>query len=322
MQRWLDEKLRTYAYDPRQKSVVQEAHIRYMLSRTQRMFRYENLPDTIPQRIVELYLQTNGHLCFAEYKSDLFVYTGGLGGEPDVYYQPTIYTIANPAQGISRNLTIGVDCVVMKNDSMYLGLLPLFNRYAYNLTENELSLYVADINSRIVGLISAGDDRTLASAKKYLSDIEAGKIGIIAENAFLDGIKAQSYSNTGAKGVIQDLIEYEQYLKASWFNEIGLDANYNMKRERLSASESEMNSDSLLPLVDDMLECRQVALEQVNKMFGTNITVTYASAWEDNQEQVDIVTELLKKEVSEGDVDTDGGEVNENHETADIDHTV
>lgn len=323
MQKWLDEKLRTAIYNPREKSQVQKTHILYMLARTQQMFRYDGLPDTIPARILELFLQMNGHVCFAEHDGKLYVYTGGLGGEPDVYYQPTLYTVANPAQQFSKNLVIGKDCIVMRNDSLYLGLLPMYSRYAYHMAENELSLLVADINSRIVGLISAGDDRTLASAKQYISDIEQGKLGIIGENAFLDGVKAQPYSATGNRGLLQDLTEYEQYLKASWYNEIGLDANYNMKRERLSQSEVELNGDALLPLVDDMLSCRKEALESVNALFGTNITVNYSSAWEDNQKQVDIVTELLKDEVENGGVDEPpkSGEVNVTDETTTVSGT-
>lgn len=267
-----------------------------MLCRTQRMFKYDGLPDTIPQRILELFLQSNGNVCFAEHDGGLYVYTGGLGGEPDVYYMPTIYTVSNPAQKWSKNLVIDRDCIVVPNDSLYMGLLPLFNRYAFHLTENELSMWVADINARTVGLISAGDDRTIESGRKYLADIEAGKPGIIAETGFLDGIKAQPYGGTSARGSLTDLIEYEQYLKASWYNELGLNANYNMKRESLSTTESQMNNDALLPLVDDMLECRTIGIEKVNAMFGTNIKVSLDSSWEDNQLELDLAQESLTQE--------------------------
>ena len=309
MMKWLDEKIRSKFYNPKEKSEVQEMHVRYMLSRTQSMFRYTNLPDTIPQRMLELYLQTNGHCCFALWEGNLYAYTGGLGGEPDAYYRPTLYTVANPAQAWSKSLKIGTECVVMPNDSMYLGLLPLFHRYAYNLAENELSMLLADINSRIVGLISAGDDRTLSSARQYLSDIESGKLGIIGENAFLDGVKVQPLAGSSGRGLMQDLIEYEQYLRASWFNDIGLDSNYNMKRERLSTSESDMNQDSLLPLIDDMLRCRQTALDEVNALFGTDIQVSLYSAWEDNQIQTEIVTDLMKEDLEGTETDIERGEV-------------
>lgn len=320
MQKWLDDKLRTIVYNPRDKSEVQKQHVMYMLNRTQSMFTYTGLPDTIPQRILELFLQINGHLCFYKYNDKLYIYTGGLGGEPDVYYQPTLYTVSNPAQNWSKNLVINKDCVLMRNDSLMLGMLPLYHRYAYHLTENELSLLVSDINSRVIGLISAGDDRTLSSARQYLSDIESGKLGVIGENTFLDGVKAQPYAGTSGRGLMSDLIQYEQYLKASWYNEIGLDANYNMKRERMTASEAELNGDSLLPLIDDMIRCRREALDRVNEMYGTEIIVDYASAWEDNQQQVDIVTDLLQQEM-ETETETpapytDHGEVNATRETA------
>lgn len=263
-------------------------HIAYMLNRTQSMFRWYGLPDTIPERSLELFLQTNGNVCFYRHNGELYVFTGGMGGEPDVYYMPTVYTIANPALKLSKSLEIGFECVVMPNDSLYLGLIPLFTRYASGMTENELSMKLAIINSRIVDLISAPDDRTRASAEKFLSDIADGKHGVIAENAFLDGIRAQPYGTTANSNALTNLIEMEQYFKASWFNELGLNANYNMKRESLNTSESQMNNDALLPLVDDMLKCRELAVKKVNEMFGTEISVSLASSWEDNEQEIEL----------------------------------
>ena len=109
---------------------------------------------------------------------------------------------------------------------------------------------------------------------------------MIASEEFLGGLKTQPYANTG-HNVITDLIELEQYLKASWFNELGLNANYNMKRESINSGESQLNNDMLLPLIDDMLKQRQEGAEKVNDMFGTSITVELASSWEDNQEEID-----------------------------------
>lgn len=282
-------------------------HVAYMLNRTQSMFRWNGLPDSIPERSLELYLQTNGNACFYEYDGKLYVFTGGMGGEPDVYYMPTVYTIANPALRLSKSLSIGIDCVVMPNDSLYLGLIPLFSRYATGMIENELSMKIAIINSRIVDLISAPDDRTRASAEKFLADIEDGKQGVIAENAFLDGIRAQPYATTANSNALTNLIETEQYLKASWFNELGLNANYNMKRESLNTSESQMNNDALLPLVDDMLKCRKLAALKVNEMFGTSISVSLASSWEDNEQEIELEHEQISGQPEPP--ETKGGEL-------------
>lgn len=287
-------------FDFANKSKNINQHITYMLNRTRSMFEWNGLPDSIPARVLELYLQTNGNVCFYEYNGTLYVFTGGLGGFQNVYYMPTIYTVANPALNLSKSLKIDDECVVMSNDSMYLGLLPMFSRYATAMTEAELSINLATINSRIINLISAPDDRTKASADKYLRDVVSGKMGVILENSFLEGIKAQPYGNTGNSNTITNLIELEQYLKASWYNELGLNANYNMKRESINAGESQLNHDALLPLVDDMLQSRKVGAEKVNAMYGTNITVSLASAWELNAVEAENAIEDDEEGESDG----------------------
>jgi hypothetical protein len=283
-------------YDFVDKSKCRAAHVAYMLDRLQSMFRWEGLPDTIPQRILELYLMINGNVCFYEHEGDLYVYTGGMGGEPDVYYMPTIYTIANPAQRLSVNAKIDEDCVVIPNDSLYIGMMPLCRRYAEALTENELSMNIGIINTRIIDYISAPDDRTKKAAEEFLAQVKNGNLGVIADNAFLDGIRVAPSGQTGARNSLTSLIETEQYLKGSWFQEIGLQASFNMKREALNSAESEIDNDSLLPLVDDMLKQRQLGAERVNAMFGTEISVTLASSWEDNAVELDAVLEKMENE--------------------------
>ena len=290
-------------YDFTDKEHNVDIHIMYMLARTQSMFEWAGLPDTIPARVLELYLQINGNCAFYEHDGELYIFCGGLGGEPDAYYRPTIYTIANPALKISKNLRINEDCIVMINDSLLIGMMPLFSRYATGLVENELSINIASINSRIIDVLSAADDRTKMSAEQYLADVAAGKLGVIGEAQFFDGIKSQPYGTTGHR-TITDLIELEQYLKASWYNEIGLNANYNMKRESINSKESQLNNDALLPLVDDMLKCRQIAADRVNEMYGTTISVKLASSWEDNIEEIELEHDKLESEGGESDEGT------------------
>ena len=274
------------SFDFLEKDRCTNQHVSYMLNRTQSMFKWNGLPETIPQRNLELMLQMHGNIGIASVDGLLYAFIGGLGGEPNPYYMPTIYTVANPSLKLSKNYTIDEDIIIIPNDSLYIGLLPLFERYAKAITETEISLIDANINSRIISLLTASDDKTKASAEKYIQDIVSGKLGVIANEEFLGGLKTQPYSSVGHT-VITDLIELEQYLKASWFNELGLNANYNMKRESINSGESQLNNDMLLPLIDDMLKQRQEGAERVNDMFGTSISVELASSWKDNQEEID-----------------------------------
>ena len=316
MFKWQKEPQNLYNFSDKGKCI--DNHVAYMLARTQSMFSYSGLPNTLNARIIELYLQVNGNLCIteindaiigksghAELEPGLYAFTGGMGGEYDVYYMPTIYTVANPYLNFSRNLKINDECIVIPSDSMYYGLLPMFQKYATALTENELSMNMATIVLRLQALISASDDNTKKSAEKYLNDIISGKIGVIAENQFLDNsLKVTPYATTGAHTTIQNIIELEQYLRATWYNDLGLNANYNMKRESINSNESQLNNDALLPLVDNMLKCRQDGFSKVNEKYGTNITVSLNSSWESNAESIlhpDDESMELEKEGEESD---------------------
>lgn len=323
IKQWLKNKQESNIYDFSDKGNAVDNTIAYMLARTQSMFTYEGLPETIPARSLELYLQLNGNVCITEITNKdiersthkdvapgLYAFTGGMGGELDAYYMPTIYTVANPYLNFSKNLKIDRDCIVFPSDSMYIGLLPMYQKYGTALTENELSIYVAMITLRLESIISASDDNTKKSAEKYIEDIKNGKLGIIADNKFIEeSLKVTPYATTGAHNTVQNLIEMEQYLRATWFNELGLNANYNMKRESLNSTESQLNDDALLPLVDDMLKCRKEGIKKVNKMYGTNITVKLSSSWEDNEQEIELkhdeMTDENPDEIQEGDENND-----------------
>lgn len=301
--------IQQYDFTDKRKNI--RHHIIYMLDRVMSMFEYNGLPDTMPKKMLELYMMVNGHALVLKHEDNLYVCFGGFSGEPDAYYMPKQYIVANPYLQLFKVFDIGTDCVLVKNDTMMYGLMPMFSKFASALVENELTMNMVDINSRISALIDAPDDATKASAEKYLQDIEDGKSGIIASTAFFDGIRAQPYGEHNYQR-LTDLIEYEQYMKASWFNELGLNANYNMKREAITSNESQLNDDMLLPFVDDMFNCRKEQLEQINDMFDTNITIKWSSSWEDNMQELELAQMQERSEIEEGinissNTDTDVG---------------
>lgn len=248
------------------------------LAKTQSMFEYEGLPDSIPQKELERLLQTTGNAFVTSVDGVLYALSGGKGGEPDVYGRATLYTVANPALKLNKTYDIEKDGVLIENDSNGESLLPLIGRYAVLYTDGLISLNTASILTRITMLISASDDKTKQSADEFLRKIQDGEFSIIGENAFFKGVNMQTAPTTNSVYITQ-LIELVQYYKASMYNELGLNANYNMKRERLNLGEVSMNVDVLLPYVDNMLKERQNAVEKINEMFDTEISVKLASSW-------------------------------------------
>lgn len=275
------------ALTPKDKESNARAFVRYMFARAAAMFEWKGLPDTIPAHSLERILQTCGEAIIADVRdsklSGLYAFPPAFTGDLDVYFRPTKAIVTNHALATSHTYTIGTECVRVPNDSSFIGLYPIFSKYGAMLAENELSIQTFDVVTRLLALIVANDDNAKADAETVLKKIEKGELGVILGNMIYDGIKTSPLGTSSTALKATDYIEIEQYLKASAFNEIGIDANFNMKREALNSSESSMNDAALLPLVDDMLKRRKMAAREINELFGLNVTVELASVWEDQQ---------------------------------------
>lgn len=289
----------------------------YFLLRVMKMFHYEGLPEEIPEDCLNKMLLTEGFVFFTKWKGrtlrgeerdQFYVFHGRMGDVIDAYYRPTKIIIANPGANCltdfildkqKRGTYYGEKGVIIRNDTLYHGLMPLIKRYAYLLAENVLTLRSADVFLRILALISGQDDKTLLSANEFIKAIENGKMMAVSEGKFFEGVKMQSPpSNNGS--YLTQFIEYQQYFLGSFFNEIGLNANFNMKRESIAKSESSLNEDSMLPLCQNMLKCRQEDFDVVNEMYGLNIKVSFDSAWLQNALEVVMELERMRAESSGG----------------------
>lgn len=274
----------------------------YMLLRSLSMFDYDGLPTTLPTVEIEKQLQVNGFTFITKVNDELYAFNGTIGGKRDVYGKPTEIIISNPHINFNATLNIEKDGVLIKNDDLGKGVLPIFNRYNTLLTENEITMFINSYNTRIQTLISSGDDSTKESADIYLKKIIDGELGIIGENRLFDGVKVQTAQTANSSNTTQ-LIELNQYLKASLYNEIGLNANFNMKRERLNSSEVELNTDSLKPFVDNMLLNRSKGIEKLNELYELQVAVDLTSTWSDrNPDKEELVMETYD-EISDEPID-------------------
>ena len=303
-----------YQLQIRDKDTAVTEFIANTLAKTQSMFEYEGLPESIPQKELERLLQTTGNAFVTSVDGVLYALSGGKGGEPDVYGRATLYTVANPALKLNKTYDIQKDGVLIENDSNGESLLPLIGRYAVLYTDGLISLNTASVLTRITMLISASDDKTKQSADEFLRKIQDGEFSIIGENAFFKGVNMQTAPTTNSVYITQ-LIELIQYYKASMYNELGLNANYNMKRERLNLGEVSMNVDVLLPYVDNMLKERQNAVEKINEMFDTEISVKLASSWGLERDNYNALAADLETDGNDTETDGNDTETEETEET-------
>ena len=304
------------------KGAMLDSYVRYFLARLQSMFKYDGLPDTIPGKWLEAYLMCNGNALIAKAPDgELYAFTGGYGGDPNAYYIPTKYVVANPylqfteTYDIYDGLNPDGNSVLIYNDTFSQGLIPMLRRYCMQLVENDITMQLADILARATVNISASDDNTKKSAELWLKRLKDGKLGIISENAFIEGLNIREFQNVS--NTLTNLIEYHQYIKASLFNELGLNSNYNMKRESINSNESQLNDDMLHPLIDDMLRERREGIARVNELFGLNITVDFDNAWLENEREEIITIDKMEAEAEKAEAEAETMQVDNDSEQVD-----
>ena len=282
---------------------LSEYYIKDTLIRTQKMFNYSNLPKTIPKEQLELLLQRNGYAVITKVNGELYAFYGGLGGEPNEYYLPTIATVANPALKFSKSMVIDKECVVIKNDVMFMGLMPLIQATSYLLAQADISFKYALINGRMKAIVTAPNDEVKASLDEMFKQIEKGSsLKVVVDDDLMNELKVSPYG-TNDNGI--DIIELKQYIIGSFYQKLGIQSNFNMKREALNSAESALNDDILYPLIDEMLEERQKGVEKINELYGTNISVELSSVWKQLRDQEEQAVNNEDKENKKDEVTQD-----------------
>lgn len=300
----------------KRKTRIVRLQMNNMLRRTVNMFKWNGLPDTIPQRVLELYCQSRGYCGIIEVNGQLYCVMGALGGVPNYNYMPSNFIVSNPYLNLnanSYNIYENKNCVIIPNDSLYQGLMPLFSYHSELLAETSLTLRRLSIINRFPNLLVAPDDNTKKDIDDFLKNLENGDVSSIASKNILKDTTDVPLTTT-ASNIITQTLEMRQYEKAEWFNDIGLQMNYNMKRESITSSEAQLGEGALLPLPDDMFEMRKIAAKELGDVFGQNVTVDFAGSWKDLRDSIKIELETEKAKITNSIVQTSGQDKNENKE--------
>ena len=305
---------------PSRKENITRYNMNNMLRRTLKMFKWKNLPDTITQRYMEIVIQTRGMIGFIKNNDNYYALWGTLGGIPNWEYMPSQFIVSNPYLNLNANryeiYGENKDVVVIPNDSLYQGMLPILSYHSELLTEINLTKRMVQITSRFPVVFFAPDNNTKNDIEDYIKSLEDGDIKAIFDRNLMRDVKSLPVNEGKASNLMTQILETEQYQKAALFNDVGLQLNYNMKRETITSSEAQLGEGALLPLPDDMMECRKKACKEIKELFGLEIDVEFDSAWRNLRIsiEVEIDKELKdsqeKKEI-EKDVQSDGQEQND-----------
>lgn len=238
----------------------------------QSIFKYENLPNFINEKWIEKYLFEYGSCVFFNDKNLGFIVTKfNNAGNLNNYDEPTQIRPFGTNYTTDENLINNENCVIIRNNALSVPTVNTVNLYAIRLTEISRTIDVNINAQKTPVLIKCSDKQKLVLKNAYKQ--WDGNSPVIFADKSLD-MATFNVLKTDAPIVFDKL----QIQKNMIWNEImtvlGIN-NANMdKKERLVDDEVRANNEQVEICADVMLKSRELAVEQINNLFGLNIKVT------------------------------------------------
>lgn len=259
----------------------------FILRLLYRVIVFDNVPETVSETFFKLILYTQGKICFfrgdliGESGEDLLALNCSRADTPDVYYIPRKVLVTNQRLKKSYTIEPGKNCEIVylsEADKYNLseingGLFNLIERTATMLSDNDLSINIAQKNTRLTNIISGDTQNTVDSIRAVIMSMYEGNPTIVVKSSLIDKLQGVPIlNNTANSHNLIELIEVQQYILSHFYEQIGIQTHDQMKRERLITAEINDNLDLCFLNIDDMLVSIQEGLNRVNEMFGTKIT--------------------------------------------------
>lgn len=235
------------------------------------MFDWKNLPDTVDARFLELALFNDGMAVF--FKDEVMGYLGlqvMIGGALDVYRIPTTRT-AFAQNGYQMKLDSS-NSVIIFNNMLHTNSILDVKEMSKRLYEIQRTIDVNVIQQKTPKIITCTENQRLVMKNLYAQYMGNEPFIFGDKNLDLSGIKTFDTTSPYVADKLYDL-------KTQYWNEaltyLGISNVNTVKKERMITDEVQRNLGGTIASRYSRLFMRQQACEQINKMFGLNISVDY-----------------------------------------------
>lgn len=313
------------------KDIFFNAYLQELSNKVTTMFEFENLPESVDENFFKLMLVLTGQCALYSVKewqttkgienwngNKWTAVRGERSGEPNVYYIPRGYVIANPAIGsetipdTATNPYITIFYLTPFDECTMqgCGLSGLIMRTAHKLADIDVSIRTAVKNSRVVAFWECDSDTQKKRLDESLTKMRNGEDVFAVKTGYESTMKINPYlSGANLPETIRELVELRQYILANFYHALGINSNYNLKRAQISNKEVETNDDILIVNTYEILSQLKRGCEEFNAKTGMSISVDYSPAWKQLREQQ---TPTEDTDNTEPETDTESeGETNE-----------
>lgn len=239
---------------------------------------WHDLPDTVDERYLELHLFTDGQMIYFndEVIGNLCL-NCTMTGRFDVYGYPILRRAYSAYNNYNKMLKPDNSVVIFNNLLRTNSILDvkMFALRLYNI-DRTIDINVNAQKTPVLIVCDESERLTMQNVYKQWQ----GNEPVIKGDKNLN-VKGITVLKTDAPFVADKLYE----LKCNIWNEaltyLGISNITVNKKERLITDEVERNQGGVLANRYPFLNPREKAVEQINKMFGTNISVEYREDWSD-----------------------------------------
>lgn len=199
----------------------------------------------------------------------------GLQGY-NVFYRPTNIIVANPRiKGIMRP-RIGIECVLMKLQPDYCGVLDLCAHYASKMALASASIDQNLWNTKIATIFFAETDAEQQAFKKAYDRMTDGDPMVVVRKNLRDdngNLKYEKFNrDVKASYIVSDLLSDLRKIEAEFDTRIGIPNANTDKRERLITDEVNANNVETHILADKWMDSIQDGIAQVKDMFDITLS--------------------------------------------------
>ena len=211
---------------------------------------------------------------FEDEKRGLMFAECTLDGDLNNYYEPVSLTPTGIDVDCKRRI-IGEDCVLVRNNDIMLPTDHSIELFAFRLADTTRTI---DLNVRAqkTPILILGTEKQRLTMKNVYNQYEGNAPVIYGEANGLDP-ETIRVLKTDAPVVFPELQTHKECLWNEALTFLGINNANTDKRERLITDEVEANNEHIELSAHCMLKSRQKAVEQINKMFNTNIKVSLRS---------------------------------------------
>ena len=237
------------------------------------VYRWENVPDSIDIRFLELCLFNRG---YAVYFNDEILgnlaLNCSIGGALNVYNIP-IKRTAYASNGYKRFLTAS-DSVIIYNNYMHRATYPTIDMYAKRLTQIKRAIDVNITQQKVPKIIQCDRQRQLTFQNMYEQVDNNEPVLILDENVDLKSVGVLDNTAPYVADKL-NLLYKDLWNQALTF--LGVENSNADKKERLVSDEVGSNYGNVEVQRNVMLNSRKQAVKEINDMFGTEIEVSFNS---------------------------------------------